>query len=179
MIPKEVRDLGIGELDIDVLSDTWVSLSKRKLYPGKNVPVDRAYKNLAALGLIKWTQAHPHQTSLSGDRYLVTNAGRDVLQIVQGAAKAWADKAKAASGADVTEFRHLIPGHFFKFVVDEETEGPAGGKFAPTYVKTGERSYVSPLSPNTSSKYTHRSGGKAPVRIVKSYPTHAFPNPRY
>jgi hypothetical protein len=94
MIPKEVRDLGIGELDVEVLSDTWVSPIKRKFYPGKNVPVDRAYKNLAALGFIKWTQAHPHQTSLSDDRYLVTNAGRDVLHIVQGAARALSKKAK-------------------------------------------------------------------------------------
>jgi hypothetical protein len=88
-------------------------------------------------------------------------------------------KYEKSPADDTTEFRHLLNGHFFKFVVDEETEGPQGGKFAPTYVKTGERSYMSPLAPNTSSKYQHRIGGKAPVRIVKSYPTHAFPNPRY
>jgi hypothetical protein len=187
MIPKEVRDLGVGELDIDVLNDTWETREKRKFYPGKNVPVDRAYKNLAALGLIKWTQWHPHQTSLSDDRYLITNEGRDVLRIVQGAAKALAQKKRSEAGigqalerqTDITEFRHLINGHYFKFVSDEESEGPSGGRFAPTYVKTGERSYVSPLAPNTGSKYTHRVGGKAPVRIVKSYPTHAFPNPKY
>jgi hypothetical protein len=85
-------------------------------------------------------------------------------------------RGRATSTTDVTEFKHLLHGRFFKFISDEEDTGPRGGSFAPTYVKIGPRVYMSPLAPSHASKYHYRAPPSARVRAVASYATHAFPS---
>ena len=84
--------------------------------------------------------------------------------------------------AAATQFKHLLNGAFFKFVEDE-TNRPVAA-FAPTYVKTSERSYVNSSAPTirnerggyVADKHIHRASLVAHVRQVPAYATHAFPH---
>jgi hypothetical protein len=66
-----------------------------------------------------------------------------------------------------TEFKHLIPGHWFRFASEDDMHHP--------WVKVSRTRYVSALAPNDGPKYQHTARASAPVRHATSYPTHAFP----